>query len=79
MTTTTATAIEGLIENCRKAWGDALSRVAGTPCEVHASPDNALPQSMAAFGISDKGKHVMRLFMSHPPLEERIAALRNAQ
>jgi len=47
MTTTTATAIEGLIENCRKAWGDALSRVAGTPCEVHASPDNALPQSMA--------------------------------
>ncbi|HEX2584587.1 MAG TPA: protease HtpX [Steroidobacteraceae bacterium] len=39
----------------------------------------ALPQSMAAFGISDKGKSMMRLFMSHPPLEERIAALRNAQ
>ena len=34
-------------QHCRKAWGDALSRVAGTPCEVHASPDNALPQSMA--------------------------------
>lgn len=47
MTTTTATAIEGLIENCRKAWGDALSRVAGTSCEVHASPDNPLPQNMA--------------------------------
>jgi len=39
----------------------------------------SLPESMAAFGISDKGKSMMRLFMSHPPLEERIAALRNAQ
>lgn len=34
----------------------------------------ALPQKMAAFGISGGG--MMRLFMTHPPLEERIAALR---
>ena len=34
-----------------------------------------LPGEMAAFGISSGGG--MRLFMSHPPLEERIAALRN--
>jgi heat shock protein HtpX len=37
-----------------------------------------LPQQMAAFGISG-GKGMMRLFMTHPPLEERIAALKNAQ
>jgi len=39
---------------------------------------SALPQSISAFGISG-GKSMMRLFMSHPPLEERIAALRAAQ
>ena len=32
---------------------------------------------MSAFGISGKlGEGLKRLFMSHPPLEERIAALR---
>jgi heat shock protein HtpX len=32
---------------------------------------------MAAFGISGTMRQgLMRLFMSHPPLEERIAALR---
>jgi heat shock protein HtpX len=34
-----------------------------------------LPQSLAAFGIST-GKHGSRLFMTHPPLEERIERLR---
>jgi len=34
-----------------------------------------LPGELAAFGINGGG--VMRLFMSHPPLEERIAALQN--
>jgi heat shock protein HtpX len=39
----------------------------------------ALPRAVEAFGISGGvGAGVMRLFMSHPPLEERIAALRNA-
>jgi len=37
-----------------------------------------LPEKMAAFGMSG-GKKFSRLFMTHPPLEERIAALRNAQ
>ena len=37
-----------------------------------------LPEKMAAFGISG-GKRMMGLFMTHPPLEVRIAALRNAQ
>jgi heat shock protein HtpX len=35
----------------------------------------ALPAQMSAFGISGGGG-LMRLFMSHPPLDERIAALR---
>jgi heat shock protein HtpX len=36
-----------------------------------------LPGELAAFGINGAG--VQRLFMSHPPLEERIAALQNAR
>ncbi len=37
-----------------------------------------LPDQMAAFGISgNKGSGFKRYFMTHPPLEERIAALRN--
>lgn len=50
----------------------ALERLQARHSEV------ALPENMSAFGISG-GKSMMRLFMSHPPLEERIAALRNAQ
>ena len=34
-----------------------------------------LPGQLAAFGISGSGS--MKLFMTHPPLEERIAALQN--
>lgn len=37
-----------------------------------------LPDQMAAFGISGGvGLGLKRLFMTHPPLEERIAALKN--
>ena len=37
-----------------------------------------LPDQMAAFGIAGGiGHGLRRLFLSHPPLEERIAALRN--
>jgi heat shock protein HtpX len=40
----------------------------------------ALPEKLAAFGISDgQPKNFQRLFMSHPPLDERIAALNNAR
>jgi heat shock protein HtpX len=42
--------------------------------QQHPQP---LPDQMAAFGISGGMRQgLMRLFMSHPPLEERIAALR---
>jgi flagellar motor switch protein FliN len=44
---TAATAIEALVEICRKAWADSLSRLAGAACEVQAAPDNSLPQSTA--------------------------------
>ena len=38
----------------------------------------ALPKQLQAFGIND-GPGMMRLFMSHPPLEERIEALKKIQ
>jgi heat shock protein HtpX len=38
-----------------------------------------LPDRLAAFGISGKSDGIRSLFMSHPPLEERIAALRAMQ
>jgi heat shock protein HtpX len=37
-----------------------------------------LPEQMAAFGISG-GKGLGKLFMTHPPLDERIEALRSGQ
>jgi len=40
---------------------------------------STLPKQIAAFGISGgDGGGLRRLLMSHPPLDERIAALRNA-
>jgi heat shock protein HtpX len=49
----------------------ALERLAS----LHPQP---LPDKMAAFGIAGGGGGgLKRLFMTHPPLEERIAALRS--
>ena len=51
----------------------ALERLNG----LHPQP---LPDKMAAFGIAGgKGFGFKRLFMTHPPLEERIATLRAGQ
>jgi heat shock protein HtpX len=48
----------------------ALQRLGG----LHPQP---LPEQMAAFGIAGElGQGIKRLFTTHPPLEERIAALR---
>lgn len=38
-----------------------------------------LPEQVKAFGITPGKGGISRLFMSHPPLEERIAALRQAR
>jgi heat shock protein HtpX len=40
--------------------------------------ESTLPRQMAAFGISGGSLGFGRLLLSHPPLSERIAALRNA-
>jgi heat shock protein HtpX len=46
---------------------------------LKASHESHLPDQMAAFGISGGvGGGLKRLFMSHPPLDERIAALQQA-
>lgn len=51
----------------------ALERLAS----LHPAP---LPEKMAAFGIAGGGASgLKRLFMTHPPLEERIAALKAVQ
>ncbi len=50
---------------------NALSRLGGLQ-------PGELPKSMAASGISDKAG-VMALFSSHPPIEERIAALQGGR
>ncbi|ASU39840.1 zinc metalloprotease HtpX [Herbaspirillum sp. meg3] len=47
---------------------NALARLGGIPV-------SGLPESMAAMGINDK-PGFMELFSTHPPMEQRIAALR---
>ncbi|WP_295624967.1 protease HtpX [uncultured Nitrosomonas sp.] len=51
----------------------ALRRLQLTHKQAH------LPDQLAAFGISGSRNGLTRLFMSHPPLEERIAALETQQ
>ncbi|HKL48863.1 MAG TPA: protease HtpX, partial [Desulfuromonadales bacterium] len=44
---------------------------------LQRAPAEPLPDQMSSFGIyGKKGEGLRRFFMSHPPLEERIAALR---
>jgi len=46
---------------------------------LKASYESQLPDQMAAFGINGRApRGFARLFMSHPPLDERIAALKQA-
>ncbi len=58
--------------NGRQPMINALARLErGRPGE--------LPEALQAFGISGGGKQkMMRLFMSHPPIPERIAALQKS-
>jgi len=47
MTTATTTALEGLVENCRKALADLLSRVIGGACDIQVVPETGpLPSSI---------------------------------
>lgn len=51
----------------------ALARLGGI------EPADTLPQNFRSFGINGGGSGFAALFSSHPPIEQRIAALRNAQ
>jgi heat shock protein HtpX len=44
---------------------------------LRAKDGSALPEGMAAFGIRG-GSAFARIFSTHPPLEDRIAAMRGA-
>ena len=47
---------------------------------LNAQHPQPLPEKMAAFGIAGGvGSGLKRLFMTHPPLEERLAALKAAE
>jgi flagellar motor switch protein FliN len=48
MTTTTSTnVLEALVEKCRKAWSDALTRIVGAACEVQVGRETGpLPETM---------------------------------
>ena len=54
------------------------SAMIGALEKLKRSQDSQLEGSMMAFGINSKSKF-LSLFASHPPLEERIQALKNAQ
>jgi heat shock protein HtpX len=51
----------------------ALARLGGL------EPPQSMPQAFKSFGINGGGTGFMALFASHPPIEERIAALRGRQ
>jgi heat shock protein HtpX len=62
---------------------EAGARFSGAPNMIaalerlQAGPQGPLPESLDAFGINTGRSRFGRLFMSHPPLEERIAALKS--
>ena len=65
----------------------AGAQLAGAPAMIGAlerlraeqGAPSELPDSMVAFGIRTGGNSMMRLFTTHPPLEERINALKAAR
>jgi len=61
------------------------ARLAGRPSMISAlerlkaGQQAPLPDQLGAFGISGGGKAISRLFMTHPPLDERISRLQEMQ
>jgi heat shock protein HtpX len=58
----------------RDAMISALRAIEGWVTRVHAEPSSAA-DPLATFKIAGKSNGMLRLFASHPPIEERIAAL----
>lgn len=57
--------------------GAMIAALQKLQAETQAHVPNQMPDTLTAFGISSGWKqHASRLFMSHPPLEERIETLR---
>lgn len=57
--------------------GSMIAALQKLQAETQAHVPNQMPDTLTAFGISGGWKkHVSRLFMTHPPLEERIETLR---
>jgi len=57
--------------------GAMIAALQKLQAETQAQVPNQMPDTLTAFGISSGWKqHASRLFMSHPPLEERIETLR---
>lgn len=54
-----------------------LQRMQGLPPPAESDDEQQGNNSLATLKISGKSSGLMRLFMTHPPLEERIEALRN--
>ncbi|HKE45167.1 MAG TPA: protease HtpX [Steroidobacteraceae bacterium] len=60
--------------------GNMIGALERLKLEMQRRQPKGLPEQIAAFGISAGVPHgFKRLFMSHPPLDERIAALRGTQ
>jgi heat shock protein HtpX len=95
VTTMVAQLVLGLLANMIVSWysrrrefradrGGADLAGAGRMIEalqvLKRSQGEPMPPQMQAFGINTGGTHGwMRLFMTHPPLDERIAALQSQE
>ena len=90
LTTLVAQVVLGILASLIVAWysrqrefradrgGADLAGVGGMISALQAlksSHGEPMPQQLQAFGINTGGSGFMRLFMSHPPLDERIARL----
>ncbi len=60
-------------------WGAKLAgrgqMISALQALSHALPDEEIDRTFGTLKISEPRQNIARLFMSHPPLEERIAAL----
>jgi heat shock protein HtpX len=94
LTTLVAQALLGLLANMIVSWYSRQrefradrggAHLAGTGRMIEAlallqrSQGLPMPPQMQAFGINTGRHGLMRLFMTHPPLDERIAALQTQE